>query len=52
VLRREGNDVTLVSVGVRVHRALEAAEILEKEGVTILPHLIDPEAGSVIGGQG
>jgi pyruvate dehydrogenase E1 component beta subunit len=34
VLRREGNDVTLVSVGVGVHRALEAAEFLEKEGVT------------------
>ena len=34
VLRREGNDVTLVSVGVGVHRALEAAEILGKEGVT------------------
>ncbi|MGD2252938.1 MAG: transketolase C-terminal domain-containing protein [Anaerolineales bacterium] len=34
VLRREGNEVTLVSVGVGVHRALEAAEILEREGVT------------------
>ena len=34
VLRCEGNDVTLVSVGVGVHRALEAAEILAKEGVT------------------
>jgi pyruvate dehydrogenase E1 component beta subunit len=34
MLRREGNDVTLVSVGVGVHRALEAAEILEKEDVT------------------
>jgi pyruvate/2-oxoglutarate/acetoin dehydrogenase E1 component len=33
VLLREGNNVTLVSVGVGVHRALEAAEILEKEGI-------------------
>jgi pyruvate dehydrogenase E1 component beta subunit len=32
VLRREGNDVTLVSVGVGVHRALKAAENLQKEG--------------------
>jgi pyruvate dehydrogenase E1 component beta subunit len=34
VLRRDGSDLTLVSVGVGVHRALEAAEIMEKEGVT------------------
>ena len=34
MLRREGGDVTLVSVGVGVHRSLEAADILEKEGVT------------------
>jgi pyruvate/2-oxoglutarate/acetoin dehydrogenase E1 component len=33
VLRREGKDVTLASVGVGVHRALEAAELLEKDGV-------------------
>jgi len=33
VLRREGSDMTLVSVGVGVHRALEAAEMLEKEGI-------------------
>lgn len=33
-LRREGDDVTLVSVGVGVHRALEAAEMLEREGIT------------------
>ena len=33
VLRREGKDVTMVSVGVGVHRALEAAESLEKEGI-------------------
>jgi len=34
VLRREGKDLTLVSVGVGVHRALDAAKFLEKEGIT------------------
>jgi pyruvate dehydrogenase E1 component beta subunit len=34
VLRRQGDDVTLVSVGVGVHRALEAAGILAEEGVS------------------
>jgi acetoin:2,6-dichlorophenolindophenol oxidoreductase subunit beta len=33
VLRRDGSDLTLVSVGVGVHRSLEAAEIMKKEGV-------------------
>lgn len=32
--RREGDDVTIVSVGVGVHRALEAAKALEPEGIT------------------
>lgn len=31
---REGSDITMVSVGVGVHRALEAAEALEKQGVS------------------
>ena len=34
VLRRKGNDVTIVSVGVGVHRALEAAQVLETEGIS------------------
>lgn len=33
-LRREGDDVTIVSVGVSVHRALVAAETLASEGVS------------------
>lgn len=33
ILRRDGEDITLVSVGVGVHQALEAAIILEKEGI-------------------
>jgi pyruvate/2-oxoglutarate/acetoin dehydrogenase E1 component len=34
VLRREGDDVTLVSVGVGVHRALEASDTLKKDGIS------------------
>lgn len=34
VLRRQGSHVTLVSVGVGVHRALEAARSLEGEGIS------------------
>ncbi|MFC1883176.1 alpha-ketoacid dehydrogenase subunit beta [Thermodesulfobacteriota bacterium] len=34
VLRREGSDVTIVSVGVGVHRSLKAARILEEEGIS------------------
>jgi pyruvate dehydrogenase E1 component beta subunit len=33
-MRREGNDLTIVSVAVGVHRALEAATTLEKGGVS------------------
>ena len=32
--RREGSDITLVSVAVGVHRCLEAASVLEKESVS------------------
>jgi len=34
ILRRPGSDVTIVSVGVGVHRALEAAQAIEKEGIS------------------
>lgn len=34
VLRRQGLDVSLVSVGVGVHRALQAAERLQMEGIS------------------
>jgi pyruvate dehydrogenase E1 component beta subunit len=34
VLRRAGGDVTIVSVGVGMHRALEAAQALETEGIS------------------
>jgi len=35
VVRREGTDVIAVSIGVGVHRALEAAEILEKKDISL-----------------
>jgi len=35
VLRRAGDDVAIISVGVGVHRALEAAHILAKEGISV-----------------
>jgi pyruvate/2-oxoglutarate/acetoin dehydrogenase E1 component len=34
VLRRAGSDVTIASLGVGVHRALEAAQALDLEGIT------------------
>jgi acetoin:2,6-dichlorophenolindophenol oxidoreductase subunit beta len=34
VLRREGRDLTIVSLGVGVHRALEAAEMLQTQGIS------------------
>ena len=34
LVRREGDDVTLVSVAVGVHRALEAADALAKDGIS------------------
>lgn len=35
VIQREGNDLTMVSVGVGVHRCLEAAKALEAQGVSV-----------------
>jgi len=34
VLRRAGGDLTIISVGVGVHRALEAAQAFESEGIS------------------
>jgi pyruvate dehydrogenase E1 component beta subunit len=34
VLRRQGQDLAVVSVGVGVHRALQAAQMLEAEGIS------------------
>jgi pyruvate/2-oxoglutarate/acetoin dehydrogenase E1 component len=34
VIRRVGGDLTIVSVGVSVHRAIEAAAVLEKNGIS------------------
>ncbi len=39
-IKREGKDVTVVAIGLMVHEALEAAEILEKKGIDI--EIIDP----------
>lgn len=40
VIRREGRDITIVANLLMVYRALEAAEILEKEGISV--EVIDP----------
>ena len=34
-IRREGSDLTIAGVGVTVHRALEAAEVLEQNGYSV-----------------
>jgi len=41
-IKREGKDVTVVAIGLMVHEALEAAMILEKEGISI--EVIDPRS--------
>lgn len=40
VVRREGTDITIVANLLMVYRSLEAAEILEKEGISV--EIIDP----------
>ena len=39
-VKRSGTDVTVIAVGLMVRRALEAAETLEKEGISV--EVIDP----------
>ncbi|KEQ21627.1 alpha-ketoacid dehydrogenase subunit beta [Paenibacillus tyrfis] len=39
-IKRKGTDVTVVATSIMVHKALEAAELLEKEGIRI--EVIDP----------
>lgn len=39
-VKKEGKDVTVIAVGLMVRRALEAAEMLEKEGISV--EVIDP----------
>lgn len=39
-IKRKGNDVTVIAVGLMVKRALEAAEILKQKGISI--EVIDP----------
>ena len=35
VIRRDGEDITILSVGVSVHRAIEAAKILAEMGISV-----------------
>jgi len=39
-IKREGNDITIVATSLMIHRALSAAEELEKDGLTV--EIIDP----------
>ncbi|MFD1415571.1 alpha-ketoacid dehydrogenase subunit beta [Oceanobacillus jeddahense] len=39
-IKREGTDVTIVATAIMLHRALEAAEELEKEGISV--EVVDP----------
>jgi pyruvate dehydrogenase E1 component beta subunit len=34
IVRRSGSDLTMISVGIGVHRALEVADLLEKDGIS------------------
>lgn len=35
ILRKQGSDITIATLGVSVHRALEAAALLEKQGISV-----------------
>ena len=51
-LLREGTDVALVAIGVMVHKAMEAAELLEQEGISaavINARFVKPLDGHLIG---
>lgn len=39
-VKREGTDITIVATAIMVHKALEAAEELEKEGISV--EVVDP----------
>lgn len=39
-IKREGTDVTVIATAIMVHKALEAAQALEKEGISV--EVIDP----------
>jgi pyruvate dehydrogenase E1 component beta subunit len=39
-IKRKGTDITIVATGIMVHKSLEAAEILAKEGIQV--EVIDP----------
>ncbi len=39
-IKRQGKDVTILATGIMVHRSLEAAELLAKEGIDV--EVIDP----------
>ena len=51
-IAREGDDVTIVATGLQVHRSLEAAESLEKDGINaevIDPRSLDPlDEGAIL----
>ena len=48
-IKREGNDVTVVATGIMVHKSLEAAEQVHKEGVSA--EVIDPRTLSPLDRQ-
>jgi len=41
-IKREGNDVTVIATGKMVHDALDAAEVLSKEGIEV--EVVDPRS--------